>query len=225
MNRHDLIYLQTTDEFQFLDKSLSQEVKSKVQDMILHNIPFTVCRQESEDYFKVAINCMVQGQKHRVALGLSTTPTLSHKPLLLSTILDFFNDQTSTELKSFIRRIAMLSCSVHVYGSYANQFLTKESFVRSQSDLDLLIQLENISCLNQLLEEIIQIKQRISINIDGEINITETQNISFNELIFALQHQQEQVIVKELRHISLQNIADIGGGQLDVLQQQHHYPA
>ena len=51
MNRHDLIYLQASDSYRFLDASLPLQVKHKIQEQISQIIPFIVCRQESDDYF------------------------------------------------------------------------------------------------------------------------------------------------------------------------------
>lgn len=219
MNRHDLIYLQASDSYRFLDTSLPLQVKQKIQEQISQNIPFTVCRQESEDYFKVAINIMLQQRKYRVALGLSATPTLSQRPLLLARILDRFSAEIQTMLQHFISAMQQLSCCVYVYGSYANQFFNPDIFVHAQSDLDLLIQPEHRHALDQIIAEIIKFKAQLCIPIDGEIALEHKQNISFNELIFALHHQQEQIIVKGLRDIKLQSIADICGGNLNVFQQ------
>ena len=219
MNRHDLIYLQASDSYRFLDASLPLQVKQKIQEQISQNIPFTVCRQESEDYFKVAINIMLQQRKYRVALGLSATPTLSQRPLLLAKILDRFSAEIQNMLQHFISAMQQLSCRVYVYGSYANQFFNPDIFVHAQSDLDLLIQPEHRHALDQIIAEIIKFKAQLCIPIDGEIALEPKQNISFNELIFALRHQQEQIIVKGLRDIKLQSIADICGGNLNAFQQ------
>lgn len=215
MNRHHLIYLQADDVFTFLDPSLPLAVQQKVQQMIQLNMPFTVCRQESEDYFKVAASCFVDGQKYRVALGLAAAPKRSHNPLALSNIITQFDLITQQHLKQFIQDLAVLSCSVHVYGSYACQYLYQEQFTHAQSDLDLLIEISNTHVIAKVLQLIQHVQSQLSIRIDGEIALKNTQNIAFNELIFARNHQQNSIIVKELSAIHLQSIAAIFGGNLN----------
>lgn len=219
MNRHYLIYLQPNEIFRFLDTSLATPIQQKIHQMIEQNIPFTVCRQESRDYFKVAVSCFMHGQKYRVALALHTFPTQSHKPPLLSVIAENLDLQTQLLLQTFVQNMDQLSCSVYVYGSYANQYLYQESFIHTQSDLDLLIEANDIKKIPQIIQLIEQLKTQISITIDGEITLPTAQNISFNELIFALNHQQDTLIVKELNAIYLQNVAEILGGNLYELQQ------
>ena len=79
--------------------------------------------------------------------------------------------------------------------------------------------------LPQIIQAIEQLKIQISITIDGEIALPTAQNFSFNELIFALNHQQDTLIVKELYEIRLQKIAEILGGNLYELQQYRTCPA
>ncbi|WP_353173208.1 malonate decarboxylase holo-[acyl-carrier-protein] synthase [Acinetobacter rudis] len=215
MNRHDLIYLQAKDAFKFLDVSLTPAVQQKIEQMIQHNMPFTVCRQESEDYFKVAANCFVHGQKHRVALGLASAPALSHRPLPLSHLIDMFDVETKNILEQFILHLNTLNCSVYVYGSYACQYLYQEQFIHAHSDLDLLIESSHTNMFRPILQAIDQLKTQLPFSIDGEITLNKTQNISFNELIFALNQKQDSIIVKELSKISLASIAAIFGGNLN----------
>ncbi|RZG87034.1 malonate decarboxylase holo-[acyl-carrier-protein] synthase [Acinetobacter sp. WCHAc060033] len=225
MNRHHLIYLQANETFRFLDTSLAVSIQQKIHQMIEQNIPFTVCRQESVDYFKVAVSCFIDGRKYRVALALDTVPVQSHKPPLLSVIAENLDTQTQALLQAFIQKMEQMSCSVQVYGSYANQYLYKENFVHAQSDLDLLIEVNEMNKLPQIIQAIEQLKIQISITIDGEIALPTAQNFSFNELIFALNHQQDTLIVKELYEIRLQKIAEILGGNLYELQQYRTCPA
>lgn len=224
MNRHHLIYLRPEDAFIFLDASLILPVQQKIRHMMQQNMPFTICRQESKDYFKVATNCLINGRKYRVALGLAWVPASSQKPLHLSAITETFDTQTKSILHQFIQQMEKLNCSVYVYGSYACQHLYQEKFVHAQSDLDLLIESSNMEMIAEIIQAIDQLKKQLAIAIDGEIALPTTQNISFNELIFALKHTQKSIIVKELYEISLQNIAEIFGAKLDALQQDLNCP-
>lgn len=219
MNRHHLIELQPEDVFSFLDSSLDASVQQKIQQMIQQHMPFTVCRQDTDAYFKVAANCFVHGQKYRVALGLASAPVLSRSPLQLCEILDDFDPPAQRLMQQFILRMQQLGCTVHVYGSYACQHLYQENFVHAQSDLDLLIEASSAADLSAILSAIVQLKSQLAVPLDGEIALTHGRNISFNELIFALTHQQDSIIVKELRAISLKKSAEIFGGNLHAL---HH---
>jgi len=224
MNRHHLIYLQPNDTFSLLDSSLTTSVQQKVQQMIQQNLPFTVCRQDTEAYFKVAANCLVQGQKFRVALGLKCTPQVSQQPPLLSSILDMLDLPIQHTLQQFIQHMQTLSCSVHVYGSYACQYLYQDQFIHAQSDLDLLLELKDMQTLALVIQALAQLKTQLPIRIDGELALLHGQNISFNELLFALDQQQDSIIVKELYAIKLQSLAELFAGSLYAIQQYHHSP-
>lgn len=222
MNRHDLVYIQSRDQFVFLDESLPMSVKDKVQQMIARHVPFTVCRQDPlpvsaldidhRDYgLKVATSCIYQAQKHRIALVLKNTPMHSHQPLALYKVLPYFDPKTQVALDGFIRDLDAINCKVFVYGSYSNQYFSDDRFLHAQSDVDILLWPQDLQQLTLILIKIQRLKSKIDLKVDGELQIKEGQHVSFNELIHALKQQHNEIVVKGFRHISLQNINELLG--------------
>jgi len=75
MDRHDLAYLYDSATLHFLDSTLPEPAKQKVYQLLNQHIPMTVCRQESsaDGQVKLAINCLVEGCKYRVACLVDIT--------------------------------------------------------------------------------------------------------------------------------------------------------
>lgn len=220
MDRHDLIYIHPEGAFDFLDRTLPEEVQHKVKEMIIKQIPFTLCRQDfAADLsaaqqrlnLKVATSCMHNGQKYRVALQLSSAPLQIDKPLPLNKILNQFDPVVDAALTLFIQQLSALQCDAYVYGSFSNQYFTQVQYIHAQSDLDLLLIPRTIHNLENILMQIQKLQVCTPFKIDGELQLSHAKNISFNELIYALKNQQQQIVVKGFRYISLEKINELLG--------------
>lgn len=218
MDRHDLAYLHDSATLHFLDNSLPEKVKHRVSQLLKQHIPMTICRQEDldEGQVKLAINCLVDGYKYRVACWVAAHDIERiTRPLLLKTLLkvdsQIFDHKV---LSDFVYNLEQYGCAVYVYGSYAYQYFTKETYVRLTSDLDLLLYPEHLHELPEILQVIQQVQAKSSIRLDGEIQIHSDWHVSFNELISVFPGMQKQVVVKGIKRIDMQTLEQLFEGKL-----------
>lgn len=207
MDRHDLAYLRDSANLHFLDVSLPETVKQKVYQLLNQHIPMTVCRQDDMDagQVKLAINCLVEGYKYRVACLVEKHDIEQiTRPLSLQALLkaDLHILQPKV-LIDFADNLEQVGCKVYVYGSYAYQSLTQEAYVRPTSDLDLLLYPQHQHDVPKILQLILQIQAQSSIRLDGEIQIHPDWHVSFNELIAVFPEMNQQVIVKGIQRVEL----------------------
>lgn len=214
MNRHDLAYLDTQQHFTVLS-SPSHIITEYIQRFIEQGLPFTVCRQNNPQMIKLAISCIIEGKKQRIAIGIDNNPKQITTPLLLNNLHSKQLTQVQKHIDRFISQCHQLGASIYVYGSYANEHLMALPFTHKSSDLDLLIVLDDKNHWLRVLELIIHFKyilyQTIGLNIDGEIRI-DGKDISFNELILCIHEKTDTIVIKNLTDIDLANIHDIFKG-------------
>ena len=78
------------------------------------------------------------------------------------------------------------------------------------SDLDILVVVNSMDVLTKILLEIRSFKKfaesKINLKIDGEVRLNTYQDVSFNELIYALVSDIPTVIVKTLYEVELKTI-------------------
>lgn len=218
MQRHDLVYLQAYESYNFMNNSLPASVTLAVETMIASQQPLTVCRQDMPNVTKVATSYIEDGCKYRLALTLPNPPQVITAPLALAYLIPQLPKDIQQHTQHFIERCTRLGCKVHVYGSFANQYFTGLSFVKPTSDLDLLI-VANSDHIAPILLELAAFSRLAStladLKIDGEIRLHGCDDISFNELTCAIMFDIPTVLVKTLDDIKLQNIDVLLGWNTD----------
>ena len=218
MERHDLVYLQPHESYDFINASLPLSVTMAVGKMIESQQPLTACRQDIDNVTKVATSYIENNRKYRLALKLSKTPEVITSPLALEALIPQLPKAIQKHTQKFIDRCSSLDCDVHVYGSFANQYFTGLHFIKPTSDLDILIVAHNENIAQVLLE--VEAFNRFTtsaegLKIDGEIRLHGCKDISFNELIYAIMFDVPTVLVKTLRDIELQKIDVLLGWNTD----------
>lgn len=219
MDRHDFAYLRDSATLQFLDVSLPETVKLKVSQLLSQHVPMTVCRQEGLDagQVKLAINCLVEGYKYRVACWVAEydieqiTRPLSLRALLKADLQIFQREI----LSDFADKLEQRGCEVYVYGSYAYQALTREAYVRPVSDLDVLFYPKHQNDVPEILQLIQQVQAQSSVQLDGEIKIHPDWHVSFNELITVFPAVKQQVIVKGIQRVDMLRLEQLFEGNLE----------
>jgi len=214
MDRHDLAYLSQSANVHFLEDSLTEHLKEKVLTLLQGNVPFTVCRQDHVDEgdIKLAISCFVAGMKYRVAVTVNQTDISKiSRPIALHHILPSFNELSTPVFLNFIQQMQIMACEVYVYGSYAYQYLTKEHYVNTNSDLDIVLYPKSEQNLEVILNHVQELKQQTNLCIDGEIKIHPDWHVSFNELIQILPDIEQKIIVKGINRIGLFPLKEILG--------------
>ncbi|WP_350656166.1 malonate decarboxylase holo-[acyl-carrier-protein] synthase [Psychrobacter sp. S1-30-MNA-CIBAN-0213] len=218
MQRHDLVYLQPHESYGFMNASLPLSVTTAVGKMIESQQPLTACRQDINSVIKVATSYIEDGRKYRLALNLSKTPEVITSPLALEALISQLPQAIREHTQKFIERCSHLGCDVRVYGSFANQYFTGLPFVKPTSDLDILI-VAHSNNISQILLEMeafnLLAKSAVGLKIDGEIRLHGCNDISFNELIYAIMFDIPTVLVKTLCDIKLQKIDVLLGWNTD----------
>ena len=219
MHRHDLVYLQPEEAFTMLNASLPLVIIQAVESMIVAEQPFTVCRQSNQHLFKIATSHIENNCKYRLVLQLPTLPKVITLPLALETLISSLPNKIKQRTQYFIDQCHDLQAEVYVYGSFANQYFTNLPVVNAASDLDLLIVVNDMEGLAKLLVEIEAFKQftesKIDLKIDGEVRLNAHDDVSFNELIYALTSDISTVIVKTVFEVTLQTIDVLLGWNTD----------
>ncbi len=218
MQRHDLVYLQPHESYDFMNTSFPLSITMAVDKMIESQHPFTACRQDIANVIKVATSYIEDGRKYRLALKLSKDPEVITPPLALQALIPKLPKGIQEHTQKFIDRCSNLECDVHVYGSFANQYFTGLPFVKPTSDLDILI-VAHSNNISQILLEMeafnLLAKSAVGLKIDGEIRLHGCNDISFNELIYAIMFDIPTVLVKTLCDIKLQKIDVLLGWNTD----------
>lgn len=218
MDRHDLAYLTDSATLHFWDSTLPEPAQQKVYQLLSQNIPMTVCRQESSEggQVKLAINCLVEGCKYRVACLVDADDIeLIIRPLSLHTLLkERTHTFTDTVINDFAEAVQQLGCEVYVYGSYAYEYLTKEAYVRPSSDLDLVLYPKDLTQISEILALIQHTQAQSQIRLDGEIQIHPDWHVSFNELLMIYPDQTQRIIVKGLQRVDMLRLEQLLEGTL-----------
>ncbi|PJG43618.1 ACP synthase [Acinetobacter tandoii] len=207
MDRHDLAYLHPAADLHFLDSSLPEPARQKVYQLLQQSVPMTICRQDNDDatQVKLAINCLVDGCKYRVACLVEADEIqLITRPLSLHTLLierpRTFQDAA---LHDFAKALITLNCEVYVYGSYAYEYLTQEAYVRATSDLDLVLYPQDMSRLADILQLIQKTQTLSAVHLDGELKIHPVWHVSFNELLMIYPDVKQSIIGKGLQRVDM----------------------
>ncbi|MFC3902686.1 phosphoribosyl-dephospho-CoA transferase [Acinetobacter marinus] len=219
MDRHDFAYLCDSATIYFLDRTLPECARQKVHQLLKQNIPMTVCRQDHVEHgqVKLAINCLVDGCKYRVACLVDADQicSITRSVSLDQLLQEQHASLNDTALHDLSRALLAMDCEVYVYGSYAYQYLTKETYVRSTSDLDLVLYPQQLSRLAEILQRIEQVQAKSQIRFDGEIKVHSDWHVSFNELISVALDQTQQIIVKGLQRVDMLRLEHLFAGNLE----------
>lgn len=186
--RHSLIYMKQraeplleTDPFK----------RALFRDWVSANHPLICTRQPktlSPDTLQVAISHYDKDRDEK------------HRFSYLIRKLDILNVKDLPNLGEIFS--TCVSYDVQVYGSYCWQYLTKSNYVRSESDLDLLIRYktESLSQISFLLD---RLKNLLAISkIDGEIRF---ENIGDCSLLELLDTRSNSILFKNTCDVSLMN--------------------
>lgn len=184
MQRHQLIYLKKEAQFEVLtEHHVSQElhdytvIVQSIFDWINKELPCVYVRQpmnanNTDIYLGLCI--LLNDKKHRVALRTKKNSIERETPL-----------PTLQQIVPLIDNNGMDFSFIHVYGSFLFQYLSHQSFVKKNSDVDLLVKYSETLSLQSLAEIIKKLGDQFNRGIDGEIrfNTHTTMDIAFKELL------------------------------------------
>ncbi|MFZ6687834.1 malonate decarboxylase holo-[acyl-carrier-protein] synthase [Undibacterium sp. SXout11W] len=148
----------------------------------------------------------VNGRKPRIAARVKAQDILEHQPsLALSTVIPFVAPQWQPALKVFNSEGNAVGVRWRVYGSVVFEFLTGQSYVNEQSDIDVLFRPQSQEHLVQGLALLRQFQTQIP--LDGEVIFPQSQAVSWKEWLLSdlvLESSQTQrLLVKDNQQVRL----------------------
>lgn len=184
MQRHQLIYLKKEASFEVLDEYyVSQELHDHnfIVQYVFHwinqGLPCVYTRQpmnanNTDIYLGLCI--LLNDKKHRVTLRTKKNAIERDMPL-----------PTLQQIVPSIDNNGMDLSFVHVYGSFLFQYLSHQSFIQKNSDVDILVKYSEALSLQSLAEIIKKLGDQFNRGIDGEIrfNTHTIMDIAFKELL------------------------------------------
>lgn len=187
--RHQLIYLKKGSPVRIISEHNDLTViAAYVSDWIALKRPFIYTRQPEQDkLIYLGLTTLLNKQKHRVALQV--------------------NSNTIEHCADLPKISAVMTCEdidgVQVYGSYLFEYLSQQSFVNKNSDLDILLEYNHHSL--RAIQKIIHTLQALSgKKIDGEVRFksqdpSEVMDMSVQELL----SNSPNLLVKTVHNVYL----------------------
>ena len=148
----------------------------------------------------------VNGRKPRVAARIKAQDILEHQPSLsLATVIPFVAPLWQPTLRTFNSEASVVGVRWRVYGSLVFQFLTGQTYVNEQSDIDVLFRPQTQEHLIQGLALLRQYQSQIP--LDGEVIFPQGQAVAWKEwllsdLVPESSHNQ-RLLVKDHQQVRL----------------------
>lgn len=186
--------------------------------------PFVVTLQTVQDLARLNVAECLSPDKSilsRVATVIEKSSIIKHeKPLLLSKLLEF---ESNTEhanniekltikcspndlekISHILTKIKSLGLELRIFGSASWQYFTHTAFINSNSDLDIIIYLNNIKKIPIIGNYLQELERLIHRKIDGEFVYKNKYFIAINEWL----NSTSEVLVKTNSEILLMKKSD-----------------
>jgi phosphoribosyl-dephospho-CoA transferase len=170
--------------------------------------PAIVRRSEIElrDYIALGIALPTRLGRRRIALQVPEQAVVKQAmPPRLADALICAPAEWQHGLQEIANDLAHLGADVHVYGSLGWQYLTGEIYLRTQSDIDLLIVPRENGDADGLLAAFAHYAQREAPRLDGEVIIGSDRAVAWRELLT----QSEDILVRGRSRLALEPRADV----------------
>ncbi|MET3135682.1 phosphoribosyl-dephospho-CoA transferase [Undibacterium sp. GrIS 1.2] len=228
MSRHDLVWLSDRGWQQLIDQLSGQRSSQLIVQPSMtaaddqleavklwqnQDWPLVVRRADADIGVNTDQICLglampphpLTGEKRRIALRCAVTDIKKTTPALpLSSVISAAPGEWQQGLAELALQANNLR--LHVFGSLALQTLTKQIYLSTTSDIDVLFYPENIEQLQTgllLLSESAKI-----LPLDGEIIFPGDQAVSWKEWLSAID-RQAHVLVKEMHTVRLASTASL----------------
>lgn len=182
--RHHLIYLQPHADFAVASVHENKTmIEEQVTLWLAKGLPCIYAKQlASRETISLGLTLLFANKKHRV--GLRVAPSLVQKQKSLPQLIemhDFFSRYYGIKELNCILELYSIS-DIAVYGSFLFHYLSGNSFVDSDSDLDLLFNYQGFSLVG-LGELVGALTKKFNRTIDGEVRFPGFGDIPIKELL------------------------------------------
>ncbi|WP_454784350.1 phosphoribosyl-dephospho-CoA transferase MdcG domain-containing protein [Legionella sp. WA2024007413] len=199
--RHHLIYLQPNADFTIASfHEEKQMIEEQVRLWLVKGLPCIYTRQlVPQETVSLGVTLLLANKKHRVGLRVNPSFVRQQSPLPQLIKMDnfFCRYYGITELYRILE--LYLISDIAVYGSFLFQYLTEDSFVSPDSDLDILLNYQGYSlvALRELIDALTHKFNRV---IDGEVRFPGFGDIPIREL---LNLSAKKMLCKSLHRVRL----------------------
>ena len=203
IGRHALVWLDPTRWEASLLTRLDPELYPAVRSWMAAGYPVVARRRDNQDpEYGIAIGIPLSPQRGGQRMALCVAPAAVRsvrRPPLLNTILDAIPPDWKLPLNNFASAIRPHDVGVRVYGSLMWQCLTHEPYLHAGSDIDFLLEVNNVVALPYILQLIQRWEQDHGIQADGEVLLRDGRAVAWRELAGIRAH----VLVKSLASVEL----------------------
>ncbi|PWY55176.1 ACP synthase [Legionella qingyii] len=182
--RHHLIYLQSDADFAIASlHEDKQMIEEQVTLWLAKGLPCIYAKQlVSQETISLGLTLLFSNKKHRVGIRVAPSLVQKQKPLpQLIEMQDFFSRYYGVKELNHLLELYLIS-DIAVYGSFLFHYLSGDSFVESDSDVDLLLNYQGYSLI--ILREFVDaLTKKFNRTIDGEVRFPGFGDIPLKELL------------------------------------------
>lgn len=208
VTRHDLVWIEVDRPTGRL-RPVPRELQAVVQDWVVRGRPFIVTRRPPglpPDRCALGLPLPVRLGRRRVALQVVSTAI---RKVCRPPALHQVAQTAPTRLRQALRDLDDLGqrqgIVFHSYGSFAWQFLTGETYVTRDSDLDLLCWPRALAGLERAGAILAAWEDRWGIRADGEFLLPGGDAMSWREWV----QKPRKVLLKRIDGVTMAPIADV----------------
>ena len=182
--RHHLIYLHPNADFAIVSfHEEKQMIAEQVRLWLAKGLPCIYAKQlVPQETISLGLTLLLANKKYRVALRVAPSLVQKQKPLpQLIEMHDFFSRYYGIKALNRVLELNLIS-DIAVYGSFLFHYLSGDSFVAPDSDLDLLFKYQGYSLID-LRELVGTLTKKFNRTIDGEVRFPGFGDIPIKELL------------------------------------------
>lgn len=188
--RHRQVWMDPNylEAIQFFDSCSSSELEY-IKKWVMSGNPFigrviNSCDFQYPNMMPVGLMLFVPGSpKRRLNAALQKDSIIRvEDPLRLDIVLKSLPEPIIEQVKIVLQSLDGLPISVRVYGSTFWSYRAKQNYLKPNSDLDLLIQLNSNLNPIELAKKLCDISNHISIRLDGEFELADGLTVNWREL-------------------------------------------
>ena len=171
MRRHDLITLKPDVQPQSVGCCTTDGATHVVREWIAAGRPFVYARQTSASpLLGLGAAIVIDGTKHRVSVMVRPQDLLRvEAPHRLNDCLPLFSNDDAMVLRCLIDGLSVGGHQLRVFGSVAWELISDQSYRTSDSDLDLLCDVQTV-CDIEIVTRLLYLAERcLSFRLDGQL--------------------------------------------------------
>jgi triphosphoribosyl-dephospho-CoA synthase len=187
------------------DAGISAPDRTFLQDWVGSGRPLVVARSPVDGELRLGVTRPVPGSRQRVGLTVAPDAVLrAMPPLSLTAVLACAPPAWQSTLQGLQALSLRYATDIRVYGSLALQYFSPHPCLNPDSDLDLLLEIEDETAIDPLLRELEVLQARHPVpRIDGEMRVGEWA-VAWRELL-ATRGRPGWLIAKSDRTVALKN--------------------